>query len=86
MRQEHYSEDHIQEYMKRVNWMTNGLMRKYIIRWRIKYTQKKYFPYIIDRWKQYVRIRKMVRYQFRFCQNQVHNVKSDLQRAFKKWK
>jgi len=52
----------------------------------MRYTQKKWLPSIIDRWKQYVKIRKMIRHQFRFCENQVHNVKSDLQRSFKKWK
>jgi hypothetical protein len=78
MRQEHYSEDEIEEKMKVVEWHTNGLMKKYIIRWRLRNTQKKWLPTIMDRWKQYVKIRKMIRHQFRFCENQVHNVKSDL--------
>ena len=72
--------------MREVDWKTNGLMKKYVIRWRCRDTQKKWLPYIMDRWKQYVRMRKMIRHQFRFCENQVHNVKSDLQAAFKKWK
>jgi len=86
MRKEHHTEDEVAEMMKTVNWKTNGLMKKYIIRWRIRYTEKKWFPYYIERWKQYVKVRKMIRHQFRFCENQVHHVKSDLQRAFKKWK
>lgn len=86
MRQEHHTEDEIARMMQEVDWKTNGLMKKYIIRWRARYTEKKWLPSIIDRWKQFVKIRKMIRHQFRFCENQVHNVKSDLQRAFKKWK
>ena len=72
--------------MNKVNWRTNGLLRKYIIRWRIKYTEKKHFPYIFDRWKMYVAMRKLFRYEFKYSQNQVHNVKADLQFAFNKWK
>lgn len=71
MRNEAYTEDEIAKVMSKVNWRTEGLMRKYIIRMRLKYTEpeKKYFPYIWDRWKMFVAMRKLVRYQFRYCQN-----------------
>lgn len=62
MRQEQYSENEIANMMKDVDWKTNGLMKKYIIRWRCRYSQKKWLPYIMDRWKQYVRIRKLIRH------------------------
>ncbi len=36
MRSEHYEEDEIDSLMSKVNWKTEGLMKKYIIRWRIR--------------------------------------------------
>jgi hypothetical protein len=38
MREEKHTEDEIENVMREVDWKTNGLMRKYIIRWRIRYT------------------------------------------------
>ena len=69
MRKEAHTEDEIKEVMNKVNWRTNGLLRKYIIRWRMKYTEKKHFPYIFDRWKMYVAMRKLFRYEFKYSQN-----------------
>ena len=79
MTKEHYTGGEIKKMMRKVNWHTDGVMRKYLIRWRIRRSKKKWLPYIMDRWKMFVAMRKLVRYQFRYCQNQVHNVKADLQ-------
>ena len=47
--------------------------------------EKKYLHYCWDKLKSFVAIRKLVKYQFRFCHNQTNNIKADLQRAFNKW-
>jgi len=31
-------------------------------------------------------MRKLIKYEFRYCENQIHHVKADLQMAFKKWR
>ena len=36
MAKEHYTNDEIKDMMGKVNWRTGGLLRKYIIRWRIR--------------------------------------------------
>ena len=51
MKEEGFTEDDIERVEKKVNWRTSGLMKKYIIRMRIRYTQKKWFPYIWQRWR-----------------------------------
>ena len=61
MRKEHMSDETIERTMEKVDWRTNGVMRKNIIRWRCRYDERKHLPYIIDRWRQYVQMRKLVR-------------------------
>jgi len=61
-------------------------MKKYLTRMRMRGTNKAILPYIMDRWKGFVRIRKLISYQLRYCENQCSNVRADLQRAFLKWK
>jgi len=45
-------------------------MRKYIIKMQMKISiNKKYLPYCWEKIKSYVALRRLVRYQFRFCHN-----------------
>jgi len=39
---------------------------------------RKNLPAILDRWKEYTAMRKLIKYQFNFCQNQTANEKADL--------
>jgi hypothetical protein len=62
-------------------------MQKYMARMRMRLDpKKKVVPVIWNRWKQYVGIRKLVKYQIQQMENNCDNVKADLQRAFKLWK
>ena len=86
MRQQKYTEDEIESLVDKVNTRNEIIMRKYIIRMQLKISrEKKYLPYCFDKLKSFVAIRKLARYQFKFCHNQTNNVKGDLQRAFNKW-
>lgn len=62
MRKERYGENEIEAMFNKVTWKTDGLLRKYIIRWRIRQTRKRLVPVVWDRWRQYVGMRKLVRY------------------------
>ena len=54
-------------------------MRKYMIRMRIRNDpEKSNLPHIWQRWKDFVAIRKLIKYQFRYMHNRVTNVKGDL--------
>lgn len=86
MRAEHYTEQEIK--LKTREWFGKNemLLGKYIARMRMRQTEKKLIPKVWNRWRQYVGMRKLIKYQVRQMENYTHNVKADLQRAFKKWK
>lgn len=87
MREEHYTESEIK--IKCKDWFGKNeyLMNKYLARMRMRQDpNKKVVPKVWNRWKQYVGMRKLVKYQCNQMENYTHNVKCDLQRAFKKWK
>ena len=45
-----------------------------------------YMPFVFDRWKKYVALRKLFAYKFRLVANATNNVRADLQAAFNFWK
>lgn len=87
MLQEHYTPKEIDDICKKVSTKNDHLMEKYIKRIRLTQDKdKKLLPAVWNRWRGFVGIRKLIRYQFKFMENNTNNVKADLQRAFKKWK
>jgi len=65
MRKEHYTEDQIDKFYDDVCDTTEHLMKKYLIRIKIRQDEKnKTLPLIWNRWREYVGVRKLVRYQF----------------------
>lgn len=86
MRNEHYTESEIK--LKCRDWFGKNemLMNKYIARMKMRTEGKKLIPKVWNRWRQYVGMRKLIKYQFKQMENYGDNVKADLQRAFKKWK
>ena len=87
MRKEHFTEKEIQLKCKEWFGRNEHLMKKYMTRMRLRLDPKKrIMPAVWNRWKQYVGMRKLIKYQVKQMENNCHNVKADLQRAFKKWK
>ena len=87
LRKEKYTEGEIDMIYNGVCTKNEGLMKKYMIRMRIARDQdQRLLPIVWQRWREYVAVRKSVRYQFRICHNQVQDGVADLQRAFKKWR
>jgi hypothetical protein len=87
MREERFTEKEI--YLKCKEWTGKNehLMNKYLIRMRMRLDpKKKVVPVVWNRWKQYVGMRKLYKYHMQQMENNCHNVKADLQRAFKSWK
>lgn len=83
MKSEHYTEDEIEKFFAAVNDKNEHLMNKYITRMKIAQDPvNKTLPIIWNRWKQFVAMRKLVKYQFNFCHNNIENQKADLQRSF----
>merc|ERR1712216_336498 len=87
LRKEKYTEDEIEKIHDGVVARNDGLMNKYMTRLRIRQDKdRKLLPTIWQRWREYVGMRKLIKYQLRFCFNAAVNGKADLQRAFKKWR
>lgn len=87
MRSEHFTEDEIENQFNDVCTKNDHLMKKYLLRMKhFSDDDNKLLPIVWNRWREYVGIRKLIKYQFRMMANQTHNVKADLQRAFKKWR
>ena len=58
MVEEGFTENEIANTMNKVEWKTYGLKSKDVYKRQMRYTEKKYFPYIWDRWKMFVAVRK----------------------------
>ena len=87
LRSEHYTEPEIEKMCAKVFGRNEHLMKKYMIRMRIRHDPvNRNMPHIWQRWKDYVAIRKLLKYQFNYMHNRVTSQKGDLQRAFKKWR
>lgn len=43
-------------------------------------------PKMFDRWRMYIKIKKLVRYHLRIIENKLAPVRADLQIAFARWK
>ena len=54
-------------------------MRKYMIRMRLRHDEEKSgLPHVWQRWKDFVAIRKLIKYQFRYMHNRVTDQKGVL--------
>ena len=72
LRKEKYTEGEIDMIYDGVCTKNEGLMKKYMIRMRIaRDPNQRLMPIVWQRWREYVAVRKSVRYQFRICHNQV---------------
>mmetsp|Transcript_2435 Transcript_2435/g.3723 ORF Transcript_2435/g.3723 Transcript_2435/m.3723 type:complete len:196 (-) Transcript_2435:713-1300(-) len=70
MRKEQYKEFEIDMTFNKVCKENDDRMRKYISRIRIQQQgDRKLLPIVWNRWKEYVGIRKLIKYQFRFSHN-----------------
>ena len=87
LRKEKYTEDEVDNIYDGVCARTEGLMRKYILRLKItQQPQKRLLPIVWQRWREFVAIRKLLKYQLNRCQNAIVDRTADMQRAFKKWR
>ena len=87
MREEGFTEKEIQ--LKCKDWFGKNeyLMKKYMARMRMRLDpKKKVLPALWNRWRHYVGMRKLLKYQIKQMDNNCSNVKADLQRAFNCWK
>jgi hypothetical protein len=83
MRQEGFTEKEIQVKCKDWFGKNEQLMKKYMARMRNRLDPKKRGLLAVwNRWRQYVGIRKLFKYHMLQTENNCHNVKADLQRAF----
>jgi hypothetical protein len=65
MRKEHYTENEIEQFHDTVCNTNENLMKKYLIRLKIGQDEKRnIIPAVWNRWREFVGIRKLVRYQF----------------------
>lgn len=87
LRNEKYTESEIEILYEGVCDRNEGLMRKYLTRLRLNQEPKKrVLPIVWQRWREYVGIRKLLKFQLNRCQNAIEPGKADMQRAFKKWR
>ena len=88
MKDEGFTQRQIDEMTNKGQRKGDAILRKAIGRWKTfssgpdGYLQTKMF----DRWRQYVHMRKIVKYWLNFIENRQQLVKSDLSYAFNKWK
>ena len=74
LRKEKYTEGEIDMIYNKVCGRNEYLMKKYMIRLKIAHGDRqdqRLLPIVLNRWKEYVAVRKSVRYQFRVCHNNV---------------
>ena len=87
LREEKYTEDEVEKIYGDICARNEGLMRKYILRLKItQQPKKRLLPIVWQRWREFVGIRKLLKYQLNRCQNAIDDRKADMQRAFKKWR
>ena len=88
MKKEGFTDRQIDEIANKGQDKGDSILKKAIGRWKVHskdqdgYLQTKMF----DRWRQYVHMRKIVKYWLNFIENRQQVVKSDLSHAFNKWK
>jgi hypothetical protein len=65
MRAEHFTEQEIRQKCK--DWFSKNevLMNKYMLRWRMRQTEKRIVPQVWNRWRQFTAMRKLVKYQMK---------------------
>ena len=85
MRDQHYSEEEIIAYKKTVFDGATGQMH-----WMVKRLQQpkenKVMQRCFDHWVFWLKVKRVMKYHLRFCNNQVQPVKCDIRWAFDKWK
>jgi len=88
MQNQGYTKLQIQQAYEYATQKTTTLLSRSVA--RIKhYTEKDDIylkPKMFDRWRFYVKMRKLVRYLLRSMENKLTPVKSDLEVAFRRWK
>lgn len=79
LRSEHYTENEVEGICEKVFNKNHYLMRKFMIRMRLRQDKDiANLPHIWNRWKDYVAIRKLIKYQFQYMHNRVNSSKVDL--------
>eukprot|EP00347_Sterkiella_histriomuscorum_P005910 403354803 len=86
MSKEGYDPKDIQEALKKEKDRQKTLLLKGVKRFQ-HYNEELYtLPMMLDRWKQFVHLRKLFRYWLNFADKRSEYVKCDLHHAFDKWK
>jgi hypothetical protein len=88
MAQEGYREDEVDKIVSGIDKNNKHLMEKYMRRMRLMIDgDRKLLPIVWNRWRQYVAMRKLIRYHLKHCQNMVHSDhKAELKIAFERWR
>jgi hypothetical protein len=86
MRSQGYTEKEIDEFAERAKMFSKTLMAKTIARLRHVDGDTYLKPKMFDRWRQFVHMRKLLRYILRNMENKLKPVKADLSIAFNRWK
>ena len=65
MKKEHYTEREIEKFFDDVSSTNEHLMKKYILRMKFRQDEnKKVIPVVWNRWREYVGMRKLIKFQF----------------------
>ena len=73
-------------FCERAKTFSEGLIRKTIARMRHVAGDSYLKPKMFDRWRQFVNMRKLLRYILRNLENKLKPVRADLSIAFNRWK
>ena len=84
MRKEGFTEEEIQDKLKKLKENNQDKMQKMIKRWQLPAEKRPLIKYL-DRWMLWLKMRKLMKYHLRWCNNVINPAKCDIQWAFKKW-
>ena len=87
MQHEGFDPKQVEDEMERANKKSNELLARSIARWQKGVEDDAYLmPKMFDRWKYFVKMRKLVRWTLNNMENRLTPVKADMSWAFNKWK
>ena len=70
MKKEHYTEREIETFYDHVCDTNEMLLKKYITRLQMRQDEtKSLMPVVWNRWREYVGMRKLIKWQFNRCHN-----------------
>ena len=85
MREENYTNEEIEAKFEEVKECNHNMMDKIIKRLKLN-SEDSILPKVFDHWTKWIKVKRLMKYHLRFCNNTVEYVKCDLRWAFERWK